>query len=134
MIIFQLNWEEQTLSLKCFMHLLFRCLSTLSLYCHRNQTYILALPDAHKLHWSSDIGAQSRSISTTLPVRSVKLIFDFVTVRMMSLQPLTASSSSPRLWALRKWSWFAGWCSPLCDLQDLLWPRSYRWSLHVCEP
>lgn len=82
------------MSLKCFMHLLFRCLSTLSLYCRRNQTYILALPDAHKLHWSSDIGAQSRSISTTLPVRSVKLIFDFVTVRMMSLQPLTASSSS----------------------------------------
>lgn len=134
MIIFQLNWEEQTLSLKCFMHLLFRCLSTLSLYCHRNQTYILALPDAHKLHWSSDIGAQSRSISTTLPVRSVKLIWlcdgqNDVTTTLNSLLLF-----SPSLWALRKWSWFAGWCSPLCDLQDLLWPRSYRWSLHVCEP
>lgn len=85
--------------LKCFMHLLFRCLPTLNLHTFIaiEIRHILALQIAYKLHWSSDVSARSRSISINLPVRSAELIFDFVTIGMTPLQPLTASSSSSHL-------------------------------------
>ncbi len=46
----------------------------------------------------------------------------------------SSSSSSRRSEAFRKWSWFVGWCSPLCDPRGSPTPRSYRSSPRVCEP
>ena len=128
------------LSVKCFMHLLLSFLLTVSFHPLLPKKAEQQLGTSRHI-WSSLLFRFQCSVPVELnqPAATQRWTHLWLFVNDCQQTPpkplLKLLLFHPALWSFfRRWSWFVGWCSPLCDLRGLLMPRSYRSSLRVCEP